>query len=66
MKAEVDLSENDIQMVILDMRATSLIWVISGCAGPSAARQVNLNKRTPRTRASSPGDPSPAGRMTTC
>jgi hypothetical protein len=21
-------------------------WVISGCAGPSAARQVNLNKRT--------------------
>ena len=22
-------------------------WVISGCAGPSAARQVNLKKRTP-------------------
>src|ERR1700720_824938 len=40
--------------------------VISGCAGPAAAWQVNLNKRTPRTRARSPGDPSPAGRMTTC
>ena len=23
------------------------VWVISGCAGPSAARQVNLKKRTP-------------------
>jgi len=23
------------------------LWVISGCAGPSAALQVNLNKRTP-------------------
>ena len=22
-------------------------WFISGCAGPSAARQVNLKKRTP-------------------
>jgi hypothetical protein len=34
---------------------------------PSAARQVNLNKRTPtpRTRASRPGDPSSAGRVTT-
>jgi hypothetical protein len=24
-----------------------LLWVISGCAGPSAARQVKLKKRTP-------------------
>src|SRR5205823_7189495 len=23
------------------------VWVISGCAGPSAARQVKLKKRTP-------------------
>ena len=51
MKAEVDLSENDIQMVVLDMRATSLIWVTSGCAGPPAAWQVNLNKRTPNSSA---------------
>jgi len=31
--------------------AACLQWVISGCAGPAAARQVNLNKRTstPRT-----------------
>jgi hypothetical protein len=50
-KAEVDLSENDIQMVVLDMRATSLIWVTSGCAGPPAAWQVNLNKRTPNSSA---------------
>ena len=29
-------------------------------AGPSAARQVHLNKRTPtRTQASRPSDPSP-------
>src|ERR1700674_2626123 len=25
----------------------SLLWVISGCAGQTAARQVNPNKRTP-------------------
>ena len=51
MKAEVDLTENDIQMVVLDMRAPSLIWVTSGCAGPPAAWQVNLNKRTPNSSA---------------
>ena len=34
-----------------------LFWVISGCAGPSAARQVNLKKRTPRTRSSRPKAP---------
>jgi hypothetical protein len=49
--AEVDLSENDIQMVVLDMRSTSPIWVTSGCAGPPAAWQVNLNKRTPNSSA---------------
>jgi hypothetical protein len=27
--------------------AARRLWVISGCAGPSAARQVNPNKRTP-------------------
>src|SRR5882757_4867270 len=43
-------------------------WVICGCTGPSAARQVNLNKRTPApgTRAGLPSDPSPSDRMTMC
>ena len=50
-KAEVDLSENDIQMVVLEMSATLPIWVTSGCAGPPAAWQVNLNKRTPNSSA---------------
>jgi hypothetical protein len=27
-------------------KAGSPVWVISGCAGAAAARQVNLNKRT--------------------
>jgi hypothetical protein len=27
------------------------LWVTSGCAGPPAARQVNLNKRTPNSSA---------------
>jgi hypothetical protein len=38
-------------------QARCLRWVISGCAGPSAARQVNLKKRTPRTRSSRPKAP---------
>jgi len=43
-------------------------WVIYGCTGPSATRQVNLNKRTPApgTRAGLPSDPSPSDRMTMC
>jgi DNA-binding MarR family transcriptional regulator len=36
---------------------SSQLRVISGCAGPSAARQVNLKKRTPRTRSSRPKAP---------
>jgi hypothetical protein len=51
-----------IQLAFVELR----LGVISGCAGPPAARRVNLNERTPRTRARSPGDPSPAGRTTTC
>jgi len=40
--------------------------VISGCAGPPAARQVNLNKRTPpREPEQLPGDPWRTGRTTT-
>jgi hypothetical protein len=34
-----------------------LLRVISGCARPSAARQVNLKKRTRRTRSSRPKAP---------
>ena len=64
MKAVVDLSENDIQMVVLDRRATSLIWVTSGCAGPPAAWQVNLNKRTPELERAHLAIPHPpAGRQ---
>jgi hypothetical protein len=46
----------------VDFKVREQLWVISGCAGPSAVRQVKLNKRTPspRTRASLPGDPLPS------
>jgi hypothetical protein len=30
--------------------AARRLWVISGCAGPAAAWQVNPNKRTPPTK----------------
>jgi hypothetical protein len=36
------------QAATLTRLAYRRLWVISGCAGPSAARQVNLKKRTPR------------------
>ena len=38
----------DIADFVIDQRPVAcLLWVISGCAGPSAAWQVNLKKRTP-------------------
>ena len=38
----------DIADFVIDQRPVAcLLWVISGCAGQTAARQVNPNKRTP-------------------
>jgi hypothetical protein len=56
-------------LTVQSHRAKGPLRVISGCAGPSAARQVHLNKRTPtprREHAYLASDPSSACRMTTC
>jgi hypothetical protein len=51
MSSDLGPSRNPLRCVPkAKMAGPGRLWVISGCAGPAAARQVHLNKRTSTRR----------------